>query len=253
MTEPFEHDVDVISALESLRQSLDASPAGDVVSDVRAAIDAEAQRRKQRRRRGTAVGLAAIASTLLIPGVRTAVAHRFGIGGVNVHETTPGETVPPVGGSFDLGQRVDLDQARSKVDYELRVPSLPELPRPTVYLRDNGIVSLVYPNSSSLPGAARTGVGMIITQFTGDSRDIMEKFLDSGPNVRQLTVNGQHALWITGGDHYVFFINQDKGVVDVPGHVAGNTLLWVDSGVTMRLEADIPEAAAVRIAESMAP
>ena len=250
MTEPFEHDADVISALESLRQSLDASAAGDVVSGVRAAIDTEARRRK-RRRRGTGVAIAAIASTLLIPGVRTAVAHRFGIGGVKVHETNPGETVPPVGGSFDLGQRVDLEQVRTKVDYELRVPSLPELPRPTVYLRDNGIVSLVYPKSSSLPEAVGTGVGLIITQFTGDSRDIMEKFLDNAPNVRQPTVNGLHALWITGGDHYVFFINQDKGVVDVPGHVAGNTLLWVDAGVTVRLEADIPEADAVRIAESM--
>lgn len=251
MTEPFENDADVISALESLRQSLDASRAGDVVSDVRAAIDAEARHRK-RRRRGIGVAIVAIASTLLIPGVRTAVAHRFGIGGVNVHQTNPGETVPPVGGSFDLGQRVDLEQVRSKVDYELRVPSLPELPRPTVYLRDNGIVSLVYPESSLLPDPAGTGVGLIITQFTGDSRDIMEKFLESGPDVHQLIVNRQHALWITGGDHYVFFINQDKGVVDVPGHVAGNTLLWVDAGVTVRLEADISEADAVRIAESMA-
>jgi|GEM_PF-2128237 len=249
MTEPFEHDADVISALESLRESLDASPSGDVVSDVRAAIDAEV--RRKRRRRGTAVAIVAVASTLLIPGVRTAVAHRFGIGGVNVHETNPGETVPPVGEAFDLGQRVDLEQVRSKIDYEVRVPSLPELPRPTVYLRDNGIVSLVYPESPP-PEAAGTAVGLIITQFAGDSRDIIEKYLESGPNVRQLTVNGQHALWITGGDHYVFFINQDKGVVDVPGHVAGNTLLWVDAGVTIRLEADIPEADALRIAESMA-
>ncbi len=251
MTEPFEHDADVIGALESLRQSLDAPPAGEVVSDVRAAIDAQARRRK-RRRRGTGVAIAAIVSTLLIPGVRTAVAHRFGIGGVTVHENNPGEAVPPVGGSFDLGQRVDLAQVRSRVDYQLRVPSLPELPRPSVYLRDNGIVSLVYPKSSSLPDAADTGVGLIITQFTGDSREIIEKLLGSGANVRQLTVNGQHALWITGGDHYVFFINQDKGVVDVPGHVAGNTLLWVEDDVTVRLEADIPEADAVRIAESMA-
>ena len=250
MTEPFERDADVISALDSLKQSLDASPAGDVVSDVRAAIDSETRHRK-RRRRGAGVAIVAIASTLLIPGVRTAVAHRFGIDGVNVHETNPGETVPPVGGAFDLGQRVDLEQVRPKIDYELRVPSLPELPRPTVYLRDNGVVSLVYPNSPSLPEAVGTAVGLIITQFAGDSRDIMEKYLESGPNVRQLTVNGKHALWITGGDHYVFFINQDKGVVDVPGHVAGNTLLWVDAGVTIRLEADIPEADAVRIAESM--
>jgi hypothetical protein len=249
MTEPIEHDADVISALESLRESLDASPAGDVVSDVRAAIDAEV--RRKRRRRGTAVAIVAVASTLLIPGVRTAVAHRFGIGAVNVHETNPGETVPPVGEAFDLGQRVDLEQVRSKIDYELRVPSMPELPRPTVYLRDNGVVSLVYPNSPSLPETGITGVGLIITQFAGDSRDIMEKYLESGPDARQLTINGKHALWITGGDHYVFFINQDKGVVDVPGHVAGNTLLWVDNSVTIRLEADISQADAVRIAESM--
>jgi hypothetical protein len=252
MTEPFERDADVISALDSLRRSLDAIPAGDVVSDVRAAIDAEAQRRRKRRRRGAGVAVAAIASTLLVPGVRTAVAHRFGIGGVNVHRTTPEETVPAVGASFDLGRQVDLEEVRSAVDYTLRIPSSPDLPRPTAYLRDNGIVSLVYPSSPTLPASAGTDVGLIITQFTGDSRDIMEKFLDSGPNVRQVTVNDQHALWITGGDHYVFFVNQDNGVVDVPGHVAGNTLLWVDGGVTVRLEANISQAEAVRIAESMA-
>lgn len=250
MREPSERDADMISALDSLRQSLDAIPVGDVVADVRAALEEDARRRK-RRRRGTIGSAVVVASTLLIPGVRTAVAHRFGIGGVDVHTVSTNETVPPVGASFDLGRRVDLDAARSAVDYAVHVPSAPDLPRPTVYLRDNGIVSLVYPTSPSLPATSGTGVGLIITQFAGDSSDIIQKFLDGGQNVRQVTISGQHAIWITGGDHYVFFINQDKGVVDVPGHVAGNTLLWVDDGVTVRLEADISETEAVRIAESM--
>jgi hypothetical protein len=67
-----------------------------------------------------------------------------------------------------------------------------------------------------------------------------------------VTVGDKHALWITGGDHFVFFINQDRGLVNVPGHIAGNTLVWVDGDVTLRLEADISEADAVRIAETMA-
>jgi hypothetical protein len=251
MTEPFEQDAEVITALEALRNSLDALPAGDVASNVRTALQAEARRRR-RRRRGTGVGVVARASTLLIPGVRTAVAHRFGIGGVEIHPTNPTETVPAAGASFNLGQRVTLDAARSAVDYTVRVPSLSGLPQPTVYLRDNGIVSLVYPASADLPGPRDASVGLIITEFSGDSRDIMEKFVDNGPNVHQLTVNGAHALFISGGDHYVFFINQDKGEVDVPGHIAGNTLLWVQDGVTIRLEADIVQADAVRIAESMA-
>ena len=251
MTDPAEQNADVIGALESLRDSLDAPPRGDLVADVRAAIDGDERRGRRRRRRGVLAGLAAVASTLLIPGVRTAVANRFGIGGVDIHETVPGETVPPAGVSFALGQRIDLGAIAAAVDYRVQVPSVPDLPRPTAYLRDNGIVSLVYPASASLPESRGSGVGMIITEFTGDSRDIMEKFVESGTNVRQVTVNDQHALWIYGGDHYVFFVNQDKHAVDVPGHVAGNTLLWVEGDVTIRLEANIPEADALRIAESM--
>ncbi|HEY7628272.1 MAG TPA: DUF4367 domain-containing protein [Ilumatobacteraceae bacterium] len=250
MAESLDHDAEMISALKSLGESLDASPPSDVVSNVRAAIDAEAKRRRKRRWRGAAA-VAATASTLLIPGVRTAVAHRFGIGGVKVHEISPAETVPPVGTAFALGQRVDLDEARSAVDYHVLVAPGPDLPRPTVYLRDNGIVSFVYPATSTLPPSPGTDVGLIITEFSGDSRDIIEKFLNNTTDVEQLTVNGAHALWITRGDHFVFFINDKNQDVDVPGHIAGNTLLWVEGDVTIRLEGQISQADAVRIAESM--
>ena len=196
-----------------------------------------------------AIGLATVL-TISVPGMRTAVAHFFGIGGVSVTNKQSDETTPPVGAAFFLGDRVTLEEARKSVAYPVLVPSRPGLGTPEVYLRDNGIVSFVYPASTELPAAHGTTVGLIVTQFKGDTSEAMTKLLD-GSDVATVSVKGQRGLWLTGKDHFVFFVNQHNGAVDVPGHIAGNTLLWEQDGVTVRIEANISEADALLIAQSV--
>jgi hypothetical protein len=245
-------DSELARSLRSLGRSLDEPHREDVVDSVRAAIDhhpRQVPRRRARRLIAAAIGLGAVL-TVSVPGMRTAVAHFFGIGGVSVTNKQPDDTTPPVGAAFFLGDRVTLEQARNGVAYPVLVPSSPGLGTPEVYLRDNGIVSFVYPASTELPAAHGTSVGLIVTQFNGDTSEAMTKLLD-GSDVAPVSVNGQRGLWLTGRDHFVFFVDQQNGVVEVPGHIAGNTLLWEQDGVTVRIEANISEADALLIAESV--
>jgi hypothetical protein len=245
-------DQELVRSLQSLGQSLDEPQREDVVQSLRSAIDQHPQpavRRRARRFVAAAIGLGAVL-TISVPGMRTAVARYFGIGGVSVTTKQPDETIPPVGTVFFLGDRVTLDQARKSVAYQILVPTRAGLGTPEVYLRDNGIVSFVYAASSQLPAAHDTKAGLIVTEFKGDTSQVMAKLLD-GTDAEKVSVNGQQGLWLTGGDHFVFFVNQDNGAVDVPGHIAGNTLLWEQDGVTMRIEADIGKADALLIAQSV--
>jgi hypothetical protein len=137
------------------------------------------------------------------------------------------------------------------VDFKVRLPAISGLTAPEIYLRENGIVSLVYPASTDFPAAHGTNVGVILTEFKGDTTEAIDKLLHSGTAVEVVTVNGQIGLWLTGEDHFVFFVNPDNGFVEVPGHIAGNTLLWEQDGITFRIEANVVKAGALHLAESL--
>jgi hypothetical protein len=93
---------------------------------------------------------------------------------------------------------------------------------------------------------------MLITEFEGDQpAAFIEKTLGPGTTAEQLTLRGEPAVWISGQPHVVVFRDAHATIREDTLRLAGNTLLWRRGAVLLRIEAHIPEAAALRIARSM--
>ena len=65
--------------------------------------------------------------------------------------------------------------------------------------------------------------------------------------IQETTVNGRPAVWAVG-PYLVHLLNGD---LDIRRLIDGNVLIWVEDGLTYRLETDLPLEEAVRIAESL--
>ncbi|HXF57808.1 MAG TPA: hypothetical protein VNO34_09635 [Actinomycetota bacterium] len=209
---------------------------------------------------------AAVLSLLLVltvalslsPGARRAVAGWLGVGGVRVRveATSPAAPVRPLGGGMDLGVRASLERAREAVEFPLLLPRLPELGAPDeVYLgRDlpGGRVTLVYRSRPGIPEASTSGVGLLLMAFRGSfDEETMAKVAGPGTVIRPVEVDGAPGLWITGRPHRVFLLDEGGRPVADSVRLAGNVLLWVEGGVTYRLEGDVPLQLALRVARSL--
>jgi hypothetical protein len=166
-------------------------------------------------------------------------------------------TPTSTGSGLRLGEQLSLADAREKVAYALLMPTTPDLgPPDEVYLGDppaGGQIALVYRARPTLPAAAGTGVGLLLTEFHADlASDFFGKGLGPGTRLEAVTVNGERGFWIEGQPHlFFFYLDASGNVHDEPYRLATNTLLWEHNGITFRLEAGIPKEAALRIAESL--
>ena len=248
-------------ALVDLGPRLELPPTPDLAGRVRAAIeagDARPARRAPLTWRAALVGAAVVvvivATTLLFsPAARHAVADWLGIGGIRIgHGAGPTPTAP-AGSNLALGTRVSLDDARSRVDFPVRVPAAAAEPD-AVYAADvpiGGRVSLVYAAGDGLPNTDETGLGMIVTEFRATvTSEIGKKTVGAG-GVEITDVDGALAYWITG-PHTVYLYKDAEGHIREDSvRLSGNALIWVEDGITYRIESDLGRAEAVRIAESM--
>jgi hypothetical protein len=108
-----------------------------------------------------------------------------------------------------------------------------------------------------LPQATETGLAILISEFRGDlAPDYFDKALGPDTRLEEITVNGNRAYWIEGRPHSFTYRWPDQTGPSTRGEtevlrLAGNTLLWEDNGVTIRIESALGKADALRIAESM--
>ena len=196
--------------------------------------------------------LAAAATLALSAPAREAVADLLGIGGVSVEFSEPDETGAPLrpGAALDLGEETTLEEARGELD--VGVPS--ELGQPDAVYVDRDAearVSLVYGPRPGIPEAEETGVGVLLTQFRSTlDAGLFKKLLDQGVEVSFESVGGNEAYWIEG-QHELLLVDDSGNIVPDTARLAGNTLIWVMDGITVRLEADISLTKALQIAGSV--
>ncbi len=203
-------------------------------------------------------------SLLLFPDVRTAVAHWFGLRGVIITTVpsplpSPAPTLPAgsLGERLHLGQRVTLEDAQSRVRFQILVPTSAELGDPDeVYFTEppiGGEVALVYRAGANLPQSQQTGVGLLITEFRGDlDPGAFLKTLGPDSRLTEVRVNGVLGYWIEGKPHQ--FLYRDpitKQYQTETLRLAGNTLIWEQGSVTIRIESALTKDQALRIAQSM--
>lgn len=81
---------------------------------------------------------------------------------------------------------------------------------------------------------------------------VFDKSVRSGAKIEDLTINGAPAVWISGGEHIVRYVDSSGRTVDASVRtVDRNTLVWHNDNFFYRLETDLPEAEAIRIAMSL--
>ncbi|MEA2290426.1 MAG: hypothetical protein QOD55_2423 [Solirubrobacteraceae bacterium] len=228
-------------------------PTPDLATAVAARIAAEPRRRRSPVPRripalrpvaaAALLALLAVAALLAVsPGVRARVADWLGIGAVRVERVERLPAVEP-GARPDLGRRTTLAAARRASPLPVAVPTIRALGAPDVVYVDRrprtSGVSLVYRPRRGLP-RTRQGAGALLTMLAGDGVGLVKKLLGSGAGAAPVDVGGAFGIFVTG-DH----------VLEPPGRLAGNTVLWARDGVTYRLESALGRDAALRLARSV--
>jgi Domain of unknown function (DUF4367) len=211
---------------------------------------------------GVAAVLAAAAVLTVSPAARDAAARALGLRGVRIRlgGPAPATTTPPpgAGAGLQLGRRISLDEAQRMVGFRALLPTVADLGRPdAVYVGEpppGGQIALVYQPRPGLPASALTGVGLLITEFRGavpSNRGDFEKITREGGRVEQVTVNGEPGYWLTGKAHFFLYVDSAGRLAPDTVRLAGDTLVWEDGELTLRLEGEISKQEALRLANSM--
>jgi hypothetical protein len=203
-------------ALVALGRELELPAAPDVSTAVRARLGEP--RRPRRLLLAAAVALlVAIGVAFAVPPARAAILRFFHLGGATV---TIVERLPPARIRAGLpGTPARLGEAPFRV-------LLPDGQRPDGVRRDGGTVWLRY----GPPGRPR----LLVAETRTGGPWLFKKVAAADTTVRPTQVEGRPALWIAGARHQLRLPLPGGGV-----HLAGNTLLWQQGALTLRLEADV--------------
>jgi len=180
------------------------------------------------------------------PGVRAAAQEFFHLRGVDIFPVPSLPTLTPrpspsAGGSVPgggvPGDRVTLAEAQSRVHFTIRQPSRLGTPD-AIYVDQAEHVTLVYGAAQVVEFRATVDAG-----FFG-------KLIGPDTKLEQTTVNGDPAFWLEGAPHFFFYRLENGTVLQETLRLAGNTLIWVHDGVTLRLEDQVSKDEALAIATS---
>lgn len=211
--------IDLDAALIELSADLDVEGI-DVRAHVRRRI---AEARRPWRARVIGGLLAALIGLGLVPGVRTAVADFLGLPGVRI-EAGDGEADAPPRTSF--GEPTTLTAAGRRLGFTVAVPRALGYLHPDGVFIDGSIVTLAYDS------------GVYLQQFRGEDVSIVKRAVTETLEVT--TVAGADAYWVPGR-HELTVSGGEPVTVD-------SVLLWFRDGITYRLESNLSEAEAVRLA-----
>lgn len=196
--------------------------------------------------------LAAVAGAAIlgVPGIRISL-----FGGPGPTATPPPSVRPsldlPPGSGAGLGEIVTLDGAAAIVGFE---PVVPEgHGHPDAAWVSGHRLSLVWRSGPRLPEIGLPGAGLLITEFRGDVDDgFFEKTVDAGTRVERVAVAGRPGYWLSGGPHWLFYVDEDGTFVEETRRVVGDALIWEADGLTFRIESALGRAATIALAEGLA-
>jgi hypothetical protein len=203
-------------------------------------------------RRGLALALVA---ALLVVGVVSAVG--YALGGLRITFGEPPASVDPrVISQRRLGDEMSLDEALARAGFTPLLPSLGELDEPehVFYLEppSGGQLAFAYGEAGGLAAPSDDGLGLLLTQFRADiGPEVFEKLVISGTRVEMVAVGDAAGYWIEGGEHFIYYVDAQGNLVDSTMRLVGDTLIWEQDGLTLRIEGAASLDAAVRVAESM--
>ncbi len=247
----------------AVRARIEAGPRPGVVADDQAAAGGRGGSRWTWRPARRALVLALIALLAL-----AAIAGAIGLGLPGLRIIFGGAPVSPPpslepsrspapgapGSSMGLGELVELADLDARAGFHVRWPEDPSVgPPDAAYVNDltGGQVSLVWAATPDLPATLEPGVGLLLSQFRGETDEgFFSKAVRGGTTVERLTVGDDAGFWLSGDPH-IFFWNGPGGFIEDPRRWVGDTLLWADGDITFRLETSLGRDAAIRLAEAL--
>lgn len=253
--------------LRRLGAEVELPPAPELASTVRSRLEHEqldpVAGRRPRARRSLAVAVA----ILLVGGsaayaasseFREAVRELLGIGAVEI-ERAPELPAVVAGAELGLGEPVTATAAAERVGFRLLESNEPLLAAPDgVFARPlqaGAAISFAYrarPGLPALPGAP--GIGLLLTQLDSEADPGIVKTVLAEARIEQVRIGGSAGYWLGGRDHVVGFPGSGSATgveAGEPLRASANTLLWERGGVTLRLEAEISQPRAVRLARTL--
>jgi len=156
------------------------------------------------------VGALALGIALAVPPARSAILKFFHIGSVTVErvETLPSAQTRPF--ATGLG---------------------PAQPSPTLQLPAGLSATKYYKGPGMAAALIRyRGKQLLYVRLRGDQMGFMKKFVSPTTHVEEARI-GEFGLWFDGSPHV---LSWEFG--NVHTRLAGNALVWIDQGVTYRLE-----------------
>ena len=232
--------------LEDLAAEVEWPPTPDVRPAVRAGIA------RARRRRVRLLLLAAAIGAALAAG--TAVAATVALRGATIQQV-PRLASPapapsgPLGARLDLGDRYPtLAGAEAAAGFRALIPASLGDPDEVYYLRSPGVLTLVYHPRPGLPASGDPDVGALVMEAraTVDSRSF-GKIAGPGTAVEPVTVNGGPGFWISGAPHGFFVYGAGSDQAD-RFRLAGDVLIWNQSGLVVRIESGLARQEAMATA-----
>lgn len=196
-------------------------------------------------RRSLALALAlvvlAIATAFAVPQARTAILRLFHLGGATVVRV---ETLPPAverAKAGGLGKPLSRAEAERQVGFRLLLPPFKGDGPDRVYVIGDSLATVIV-------GLA-PGHRVLLSEFPSFSGFSLKK-LTFGSTVESVRVNGAPGLWIAGGQHTLRYYDRELGIRSQTVLIHGNVLLWLEGGLTLRLEGEISKAKALSVARN---
>ena len=225
----------------------------DLAGVARARLTQRGSRSHTRLALAFAVALAVVAGAVLAlsPGARSGLVDLLDrVPGIQIERSVSLPEVPYGQAPF-YGIEMPLDEAQGHFGRPLRLPKGVGDP--------NHVYWLQYPPGDMITaeyGAENGGAKLVFSQWKTGGPDLFYKTLSFNTTAEPAVVDGNPGLWISGGDHAVFYLApEDTGTGanhwSQRGYLAGNVLAWRDGDVIYRLEADVPKEKAIEIAESL--
>jgi hypothetical protein len=157
-----------------------------------------------------------------------------------------------------LGRPVALDEAESLAPFPLLRSTIDAYREPDAAFvgePDGNQVTFVYVADADPRPILDAEVSLLIAQFAGqtmqDGGAVFGKGIPPNVQVEPVMVNGGRGFWISGQPHAYFYRDEQGRMVEDSLRLAGNTLLWEQGEVTLRLEGAPTKADALEIANSM--
>lgn len=189
-----------------------------------------------------------IAGLLLLCGAALAAKLVIDLGVLTI-ETIPGRpTALPSAIAIGptVGHPATLADAEREAGFHARIPPRLGAPDGVWFDRttDGARIILAWRATDAMPPIGDLPWGAVIYEFRGDTVQAAKILFAEGNTFENAKVDGMEGFWITG-EHEIDLITGDGTYARY--RVTGNILVWNVGGIVVRMETELPRAAATRL------